>query len=92
MEGGQHKVLIPSEDKFDHSDPAAQHTTQSFSIYKDAEKRRTSVYREHCSGTYRIIPDPFQAHPVNMLLPQMDLAKLTLVRQPFDHPDFFYSS
>jgi bifunctional non-homologous end joining protein LigD len=49
-----------------------------------------SVYREHRSGTYRIIPDPFQAHPISMPLPRMDPAKLTLVRQPFDHPDFLF--
>ena len=29
-------------------------------------------------------------HPIYMRPPQMETAQLTLVRQPFDHPDFLF--
>jgi ATP-dependent DNA ligase len=31
-----------------------------------------------------------RSHPIDMRPPPMNTAKLTLVRQPFDHPDFLF--
>jgi len=36
------------------------------------------------------IPATFRPHPIYMRPPQMETAQLTLVRQPFDHPDFLF--
>jgi bifunctional non-homologous end joining protein LigD len=37
-----------------------------------------------------IIPTAFSPHHIYMRPPRMETAQLTLVRQPFDHPDFLF--
>ena len=45
------------------------------------------------AGTFRfpfVIPFSPESHPIYMRPPRMDTAQLTLVRQPFNHPDFLF--
>ena len=36
------------------------------------------------------MPHSFRLHPIDMRPPRMDTAQLSLVREPFDHPDFLF--
>src|ERR1700704_3409902 len=41
-----------------------------------------------CFAFRSFIPTAFRQHPINMRPPRMDTAQLSLVRTPFEDPDF----
>jgi ATP-dependent DNA ligase len=47
------------------------------------------LHRDHFAFP-SFIPAALRTHHISMRPPRMDTAQLTLVRQPFDHPDFLF--